>query len=476
MNSATTDISYLVFMACLAFLFLPRTALASTASCTECHQIALDTNHQMDCTACHRGNPVAEDQENAHHNLITRPSHPDNDTIGCSACHPTQSDRFSSSAHLTLKNLVNTVRHSFGAQKDLDSMTAIPVISKPSTVPELVDDMLRRRCLRCHLYYGGDSYPSTGHGTGCAACHLKYKNNTLQSHSFVKLPGDDICLSCHYGNTVGSDYYGRYEQDYSWDYRTPFVWSGDKRPYGVETHSLTPDIHQQKGLSCIDCHVGSDKNGSGVHSGSFATISCRACHQAETMNPPDLPAHISRKDKKVTMTGRLNNRHYTVPQLKHPAHADPSIKADCLVCHAMWSFNDKGTNLMRLDRIDPDKWFSLSVQGSSEVENLIDNGEELPRMTDKINGEAKSGIWLQGFETRRWETVFIGLDKGILKVMRPLMDIHLSYRDIDGNVIVDGEGIGKDSPVYRPYTPHTVGKAGIFYRRRLKNQLPAEDY
>ncbi len=443
-------------------------------TCATCHQFSMDVNHQNGCSTCHAGNPASSDKDKAHSGLNYRPSNPDNMLQTCGPCHALQTKQFHSSDHLTLKNLVNTVRISFGAVNELNSLTEIPVHDTSATPLELADDMLRRRCLRCHLYYEGDSYPSTGHGTGCAACHLKFVDNSLQSHIFVKLPDDDICLSCHYGNTVGADYYGRYEQDYNWDYRTPFVWFGKKRPYGVETHQLIPDIHQQKGLSCIDCHIGTDRDGRGVHTGSFQPVSCAACHQATATPPPVSLPNITVKDSVVTLTGRLNNRKYRVLQLRHPAHFDPSIKADCVVCHAQWSFNDKGTHLLRLDGMNPETWASLSVQGSSEVENQIDNEEDTPFMTDKISRVAKPGIWLKGYETRRWETVPVGSDKGVLKVFRPIMDIHLSFRDSAGNVIVDSAGISQGRKGYKPYTPHTVGKAGIFYRQRLKKQLSVD--
>ena len=36
----------------------------------------------------------------------------------------------------------------------------------------------------------------------------------MQSHAF-STPTDKQCLSCHYGNYVGGDYYGRYEHDFT---------------------------------------------------------------------------------------------------------------------------------------------------------------------------------------------------------------------------------------------------------------------
>ena len=57
------------------------------------------------------------------------------------------------------------------------------------------------------------------------------------------------------------------------EYRTPYLADNkDQRPYGVEYHSLAPDVHQQAGMVCIDCH------GQGNVMGTKAHPDCLECH------------------------------------------------------------------------------------------------------------------------------------------------------------------------------------------------------
>jgi hypothetical protein len=93
-----------------------------------------------------------------------------------------------------------------------------------------------------------------------------------------------------------------------------------------------------------------------------------------------------------------------------------------------------------------------------------------PTMRDKINGEEKKGIWHQGYTMRRWESVQLGRDtNGRIAVMRPVLDLHLSWIDEGYKVRFDAVAGQSASKGLQPYTPHTTGPAGIFYRQRLQN-------
>ncbi len=339
--------------------------------------------------------------------------------------------------------------------------------------------MLRRRCLRCHVYYPGDDYPATRGGTGCAACHLRYEDGRLVSHKFVKTPPDELCLRCHYANFVGADYYGRFEHDYNSEYRTPFDPEGvSQRPFGVEYHQLATDVHQQAGMSCIDCHSGAElmgetagqqnhgadkSKGQGEKKGGSASagkVACTDCHALH--------------GKPVTLSTRLTGKKLVAPPMQDKAHDRYNGKVDCAVCHAQWSFSDEGTHLIRLDIMDFEPWADLTVQSSYEVEEQLEDaiyGDGLydkPFMRDKISGDLMLGIWLKGFGQRRWEKVAVCTDEsGKLRVCRPLLDLYLSYVDRDGKVVYDSQPIARKEMKLLPYEPHTIGKAGLFYRRRL---------
>ena len=440
--------------------------------CRTCHlKVKHDQNHDFPCIQCHKGDEKGEDKKSAHFGLISKPAHPDFIEKSCGSCHPEKVNNFSTSLHFTLHNKINRIRKHFGATDDLTNFTEISSSSQPTTLTELVDDMLRRRCLRCHVYYSGDTYANTQRGTGCTACHMGFSNGKLLSHETIGIPSDFQCLSCHYANFVGADYYGRYEHDFGNEYRTPFTTREDFfRPYGVEYHELAPDIHQQRGLSCVDCHSG--------HQLSMEKITCRSCHQLlpDIQDINTLPVNLKFSNNTLTLTARLTGKIHTVPQMTHPAHEQYGEKVSCQVCHAQWSFNDSTTHLLRSDTDDYDPWSLLSVQSSSTIENLLDHNlnsdaDELPSaMPDTITGKSIPGVWYKGFTERRWENILIQQDQdGLIKVFRPILDLRLSYIDSDENLVFDN--IKGEGQVLLPYTPHTTGKAGMFYLNRFAHLL-----
>lgn len=442
--------------------------------CRGCHdKIKLDPAHQLACTSCHGGVDNESQTDTAHAGLIARPSHPDRMAAACGGCHPKQVEAASRSLHFTLGNKINTIRRHFGADSRLDTPADIPVADSFSGPLALADDMLRRRCLRCHVYAKGDDYAAVTHGTGCSACHLAFKDSALHSHVFV-VPTDSQCLSCHYGNYAGSDYHGRYEHDYNWEYRTPYTLQTSRntppRPYGVESHDLAPDIHQQRGLVCIDCHRDSGHN-------QGAAITCQTCHGWQQGRPVPPLGQLRIRDQALVLTGRAGGKEHVVPSLRHPAHRQYGQKVACQVCHGQWSFNDAPTHLLLSKMTEYESWERLTVQSSSEVEsvlerNIYSSNESPLTMRDGLTGESRPGIWYQGYGQRRWEQMIVRKDAdGVIKVFRPILDLHLSMVDADGQAIFDNI-TGQEAGIL-PYTPHTTGHAGLFFLDRFKHLLPA---
>lgn len=446
-------------------------AVISKTGCEPCHPLSLRGKHaSLTCPSCHDGNDQTNERKAAHFKLTTDPAHPASMGRKCGNCH-TQTATVGKTSHFTLNNEINLVRRHFGAGQDLSDLHEIPIVNNPVTPLQLVDDLLRRRCLRCHVYYKGDEYSQVQHGTGCGACHLKYKNGKLVSHEFIRQPTDDLCLSCHYGNRVGSDYYGRFAHDFKHEYRTPYLPDGSypPRPYGVEQHRLSPDIHQLAGMTCTDCHVS-------MHEGiKMRTISCEACHLRQTNQPPPAP-HLKLAEGQLILTTRQKGLSLKVPPAHRPFHDNYREQASCTVCHAQWTYNDQESNLLRIDHAEYEEWDELFVQDSAEVEVILLNsiyGDEVmsPVMTDKINGQTRPGLWLKGFRTRRWEVPLVTADQeGKLQTVRPVLDLHLSWVNEENETVFDNIS-GKKAP-NRPYTPHTIGKAGAFYRQRLSREQP----
>lgn len=446
-------------------------------NCITCHQITADPSHQISCTTCHQGNDQSKIITEAHTNLLPRPAHPDNFQNTCGSCHKNDVAELQNSHHYTLQNYVNLIRSSFGETEHITHFSEIPVAENPEDISELVDDLLRRRCLRCHLYSTGDDYAATSHATGCGACHLDYTDGKLTKHRFVASPADKQCLACHYGNRVGFDYYGRSEHDFNVEYRTPYtVDENSPRPYGVEYHELAPDIHQQAGLICIDCH---GRNELMKPEQAASKPSCKGCHDPEALEK-NTPEGVTAQQDTYLFTLKASGKKRPLPLMQHRAHSEYPTVA-CQTCHAQWSFNDAQTHLLRADTDEYEHWSRLTVQGSSEVELFLehnldyDKTEIPPEMTDKITGDIRTGVWYKGYTMRRWEWPLLGrTEDGTITVVRPILDITLSWIDEDETIQFDGYSSSAADNGMLPYTPHTTGPAGMFYEQRIRDFLAAE--
>lgn len=409
--------------------------------------------------------------------MIYQPSHPDNMVKACGSCHADTVGNVSHSLHFTLSNSINIFRKAFGAERDIETFLKTPVTDNPDSLLELADDLLRRRCYRCHPYSKGDNYPAVRRGTGCASCHLKFSNGKLLSHAFQS-PQDNQCLSCHYGNYVGADYYGRFEQDFNDEYRTPYTTRKEHfRPYGVEYHQLKPDIHKLRGMICIDCHSGQTlmniKN-------ETQNVSCKECHLIEQLTQSPRAGIVSLNGGFI-LHSKTGKKH-TIPVMKNPAHFNQRNYVSCHVCHAQWTYGDYGKHYLRSDIDDFDPGYLLSTQGSSELENILTNNMDFeknelpPTMSDKITGTIKAGLWYKGFTERRWEKVVLGRDEdNTITTLRPLLDYQLSWIDEDEEIRFDSVSPPFNQSGFLPYTPHTTGQAGVFYNERIRRFLENEN-
>jgi len=451
----------------------PAVMASDKIGCQGCHgEVKPDPFHNLACTACHGGHDHEGQADRAHVGLIAKPAHPATMAAACGNCHPDQVRQSTHSLHFTLSKEINAIRTHFGAEDKRAALTDIPEAATIATPLDLVDDLLRRRCLRCHVYTSGDPYTAVTRGTGCSACHLSFKEGKLQAHTFIA-PTDQQCLSCHYGNYVGNDYYGRYEHDFNWEYRTPYtVKIPQTRPFGVESHSLVADIHQQRGLGCRDCHQGSGHN-------QRPGLSCASCHGWRPGQPSPPLRNLQVQGDRLILTLTGSGRRSPVPPLRHPAHRQYQHQVACQVCHGQWSFNDSTTHLLLSKVEDYEPWERLTVQSSAEVEAFLEHNlnsgeqERPPTMRDGISGESRPGVWYMGYGQRRWEEMLVARDSdGIIKVFRPVLDLRLSLVEADGQVRFDNL-TGGDSGL-RPYTPHTTGPAGLFYRDRFRHLLPPE--
>ncbi len=436
--------------------------------CRRCHQLTLDRYHDFRCNRCHAGHPEGYTMAQAHAGLVQSPADPKHSGLICGTCHAREEASARKSLHYSLKKEIGAVWKAFFPGDNPPVLRDIKASRQPDSARAIVMDALARRCLRCHVYCKGDAYSMTARGKGCAACHMDLRS---RGHAIFKEPAEKNCLACHYANFVGWDYEGRFEKDYPEDFRAPLVKGHHiPRPYGVEWIAMQQDVHRKAGMSCLDCHGLQAFHPGRDRDGNSAFDTCRRCHALDQAFPGHRPAD--------------------------------SARVTCGSCHAVWTALDMGRNLMRQDEPDLEDWGFLKAQGSSEVEHLVDawaGSKDIPPagtivMTDKFTNIPYPGLWFAGFLQRRWSPVILGTDAdGRLSVIRPLLDISISWVDARGEVIFDslspggpGPGSGVKKIVYPPYLqltpvpppgrwlpvhPHTIGKADAFRTRFVQKYL-----
>jgi hypothetical protein len=456
----------------------------------------MDPIHAIACVSCHAGDPGADDKQKAHQGLRRDPGDLRVAEQTCGKCHSAETERVLRSPMALAPRMTNHTRFTFGAQRDSTTRYAVRDVQGLRQVPDpgkstnLGDDLLRRSCLRCHLYTSGSDRAGERRGQGCSACHVAYSNGSDGKppvHRIIRNVGATACLKCHNGNHVGADYVGLFEKDSDRGFQSPFE-QGRQAPkiYGSEQHRLSPDIHFQRGMGCVDCHILEEIHGAGeIPNSAFnqVKISCESCHVSG-----DHPA--------ITKTAgggmSLHSRGVRAIPKWNPALIPHSVnehrlKLRCSACHAAWSFQDYGLHLMLEERADYWKWAPNAAQNDPQIQELLyrnvgtaaelvspangtkparpQNQWELPFTRDWLTGETRPGAWFRGFTARRWSRPPLGLDhRGKVSIMRPMSQYVISHVDANENLLVDRHvprtAAGFPALIFNPYTPHTTARFG----------------
>ncbi len=343
----------------------------------------------------------------------------------CISCHKDDAHRCKKSLHYTLKKAINITREAWGVKESNVTIQTLPQSKKEfSHVGDMVDDFLRRKCLKCHLGNSASGEIGMKRKKGCLACHSPHQKNGKCQNSKISM---DRCLSCHNKEFVGGDYIGLFPKDYEKSYRAPLTKDGKYPPtkYGIDFHHLSQDIHAQKGMSCVDCHDKNDMQG-------IKKRVCIDCHK----------------------------------DLTPKNHKSYHKKLACSTCHSMWNINSYELSVFRDDIADYQKWKNLTLQEDGFLNNFLNYALKskkkiAPKMPDWITHKLKDGIWYSGYRYRRWEEFTLAnSNDGKIKIVRPLFQYRISYRDKNGKMIFDDIKDINNTPIeaWIPYSPHTIGK------------------
>ncbi len=347
----------------------------------------------------------------------------------------------------TNAGIINITRYLWYEENSINGNYSTIEVGKLKKIPDekLVDDFLRKVCLRCHINTEGAKRYGEYRSSGCASCHIIYKNDGSHLHKFTKDIPVTQCLHCHNFNRIGFDYAGFFEHDYNQVYNSPLGNPNFKKIYGEYQHRLISDVHYRLGYKCTFCHKKEEVMGDGkiyLFEHEQVKIKCVNCHKK--------PHKIKDYHK--------------------------SLK--CYSCHSIWGAQDYGMHVVREDYEGYFRWKDFkntNVPDTQKILNkalgiygdlakLTDNPNDLkfkkvpPKITDYIDGKKKLGVWYILWTYRRWENPVLGIDSnGKITPVRPEYQFYVTWIDKNMNVKVNSK---KMRFGWAPYFPHTITKYG----------------
>ncbi|MBI4515593.1 MAG: hypothetical protein HY699_07235 [Deltaproteobacteria bacterium] len=262
-------------------------------------------------------------------------------------------------------------------------------------------DVPRKICTRCHLWSRGAAVRGVAgqegnyRSEGCAACHMPYTNAALSEsgdhtinktevghpriHQLTRKIPTDQCTHCHIrGARIGLSFRGLAQTP-------PGTPMGDDYPgltprklhgaYYVQDPQVTPpDIHHERNLHCIDCHVRREVMGDGNiygHMDQATEIECENCHGSLTaygsmVSTRGSPlTNLAWEDGQMMLTSKVTGEKHVVKQVKdivnpespfhnpiaatamNANHIKESGGLECYTCHSAWQNNCYGCHFNR---------------------------------------------------------------------------------------------------------------------------------
>jgi hypothetical protein len=539
--------------------------LEKRGGCYTCHQgiERISNNHRFSCVRCHGGNRRSSLLPNAHKGLVANPSSAKNAPRFCGKCHGDHVRKVERSLMSTAKRMVNITRFGWGAQPANELPFSLQPDDDEQALPTAaaghpVDRFLRAKCLRCHIGSESPHRPGDYRASGCSSCHMIYSNdgislshdraiqklqnkngkqnrfarkfseNSLNNprgypllHKFTVAVPSLQCEHCHNNNGVGQEFEGLFAKP-SRPKETPERINAEKPVlYGKEHEFLVPDIHREKGMHCIDCHIGDemkpDVEPGQLHSG--VQIRCVDCHGTQKKLPekflliesdpntkkmiananlnPNLKnkiragdtvlvnssgspmLHVKRVKKKWVLISKVSGKKHNIPLLKNLkpsiAHQIPKHmqEMECATCHARWAATEWGMHVMREGYFNPEKWKNWNLSDPSlhyllsnpsiEKTGVLDwpTAKSLPQ---KIEANILDEYWWTVFSDAGWSDMVMGKNsRGKYAILKPRYQYFITDP-------VGASGLPSkraeppltldDSPglIWTAYSPHTIRK------------------
>ncbi|MCF8041687.1 MAG: cytochrome c3 family protein [Desulfarculaceae bacterium] len=450
--------------------------------------------HALACTICHLGDGQAKEGGAAHKGMVKNPSALGQAQRACGACHKGWPDKVKRSPMATNMGVIAHTRYLWGAQSSMSPQFAVreadplPSMPDPEVSGKPVDDFLRRRCLRCHLWSRGADTKGARRAAGCAACHRPYdaQGKPPQGHGLTKKVPVSQCLRCHSGCGAGAEYAGRTPRDAVLSAR--FLATQRDKPEFIQDRvwrPMRPDVHFKAGLGCLDCHPRSEVMGDGrIRQAGLDHVGlrCSSCHGELGKKPPQNPAtthgapltNLEWRGGKLILTGKLDGMGRQVPLIagtpKAPvAHriAEHS-KVACHACHASYNPGAWGMQVLLETRPNYGLHGPIAAQGDPQVFKLLSNDlraasqiKSPPQTRDYLSGQMRRGMWIISpwFRRHEWRVYGLGPNERTY-LLNPRFQYALTLMDPDGKLTmraqVPSPGLG-----VTPWNPHTTAKATV---------------
>jgi len=363
--------------------------------CLACHKgmkglIPAHDPKSIGCASCHLGNPWTLDKMLAHAGMTRTPGNLSivDRTCGTSNCHGDQAARIHHSLMNTMSGVVAVDKYVFGENGDLNAHYDVAALKHSPA-----DSHLRNLCASCHL---GQEKEQPGpanemdRGGGCSACHLRYDaaseaelhpsagSAAPEHHPDISLSIPSVaCFGCHSrSGRISTSFEGWHET--LQDGETARASNSGPGQFRVLADGRVfarhpADVHAEKGMTCVDCHLASEVMGDGstpAHEDEAIRISCVDCHAAGPSSTKDF-AHLDPETQQIAAMRKLNEpmRQFVVTHsctvaypnvyldsagrpvvslintttLLHPkpmkrvCSADMHKRLECSTCHTAWA-------------------------------------------------------------------------------------------------------------------------------------------
>ena len=302
--------------------------------CLSCHQEMTGFRPAHDpkrigCASCHQGERFTLNKSLAHRGMTLTPGNFSvvRQTCASANCHSEMDSRLRASLMSTMSGVVAVDRVVFGESRDLNRRCDVRQISRSPA-----DRHLRTLCASCHLGQDKaepDATSELSRGGGCSACHLDYSveareelhrrtnanngNQVPRHHPDISVAVQaQSCFGCHSRS-------GRISLAYEGWHETILDEASAKRIVGwqdkfriltdgrvLEKHET--DIHFQKGMQCVDCHIAAEVMGDGrqhSHKENALKVACVDCHPEQAPRTATFE-RLDPETQKIVALRRLN--------------------------------------------------------------------------------------------------------------------------------------------------------------------------